>query len=119
MSADLAARRFEALRAELPRSSPRAWRFAALSLASRAGACVSEGARIGHRHGFDSGPFMAHVYANRAAGRTPLGRAIDRRLLQRRTCVAFRDIRALAELAVLAAIDGSPAEEPVVADLAA
>jgi hypothetical protein len=118
MSAEIAARRFEELRAPLPRSSPRAWRFAALSLASRAGACVSEGARIGHRHGFDSGPFMAHVYANRAAGRTPIGRRLDRRLLNRATCQAFRDIRGLAEAAVLEAIDAAGAS-PVVADLAA
>jgi hypothetical protein len=62
---------------------------------------------------------MAHVYANEPAGRTPLGRAIDRRLLERRTCVAFRDIRELAEAAVLDAIDASAAAEPVVADLAA
>jgi len=118
MSAEPAARRFEALRAELPRSSPRAWRFAALSLASRAGACVSEGTRIGQRHGFDSGPFMAHVYADRAAGRTRLGRRLDRRLLDRATCQAFRDIRGLAETAVLEAIDAA-GERPVVADLAA
>ena len=113
-----AARRFEALRAELPRSSPRAWRFAALSLASRAGACVSEGTRIGHRHGFDSGPFMAHVYANRAAGRTRIGRRLDRRLLDRATCQAFRDIRGLAEAAVVEAIEAA-GEHAVVADLAA
>ncbi|HVF78788.1 MAG TPA: class I SAM-dependent methyltransferase family protein [Solirubrobacteraceae bacterium] len=117
MSAE-AAHRFEALRAELPRSSLRAWRFAALSLASRAGACVSEGTRIGHRHGFDSGPFMAHVYADRAAGRTPLGRRLDRRLLDRATCQAFRDIRGLAEAAVHEAIDAA-GEHAVVADLAA
>jgi len=119
MSAELAARRhFEALRTELPRSSPRAWRFAALSLASRAGACVSEGTRIGHRHGFDSGPFMAHVYADRAAGRTRLGRRVDRRLLDRATCQAFRDIRGLAETAVVEAIEAA-GERPLVADLAA
>lgn len=120
MSAEmLAARRFESLRAELPRSSPRAWRFAALSLASRAEACVSEGTRIGHRHGFDSGPFMAHVYADRALGRTPLGRRLDRRLLDRATCQSFRDIRGLAEAAVLEAIDAAATASPVVADLAA
>lgn len=119
MSAEAtAARRFEALRTELPRSSPRAWRFAALSLASRAGACVSEGTRIGHRHGFDSGPFMAHVYADRAAGRTRLGRRLDRRLLDRATCQAFRDIRGLAEAALHEAIDAA-GEHAVVADLAA
>jgi len=121
MSAEpqLAARRFEALRAELPRSSPRAWRFAALSLASRAEACVSEGSRIGHRHGFDSGPFMAHVYADRPVGRTALGRRLDRRLLDRATCQAFRDIRGLAEASVLEAIDAAGTARPVVADLAA
>jgi hypothetical protein len=119
MSAETAARRrFEALRADLPRSSPRAWRFAALSLASRAGACVSEGTRIGHRHGFDSGPFMAHVYADRAAGRTRLGRRLDRRLLDRATCQAFRDIRALAETAVVEAI-GAAGGRPLLADQAA
>ena len=119
MQPDLAARRFEALRAELPRSSPRAWRFAALALASRASARVSEGARIGHRHGFDSGPFMAHVYADRAAGRGRLGRRLDRRLLDRPTCQAFRDVRGLAEAAVLEAIDASGEAGPLVADLAA
>jgi hypothetical protein len=119
MSADLAARRFEALRAELPRGSPRAWRFAALSLASRAVACLSEGTRIGHRQGFDSGPFMAHVYADRAVGRTALGRRLDRRLLDRATCQAFRDVRGLAEAAVLEAIDAAGGGRPAVADLAA
>jgi hypothetical protein len=118
MSAELAARRFEALRAELPRSSPRAWRFAALSLASRAGACMSEGTRIGHRHGFDSGPFMAHVYADHAVGRTTIGRRLDRRLLDRATCQAFRDIRGLAEAAVAEAIDVAGGHAAV-ADLAA
>ena len=118
MSAEIAARRFEALRAELPRSSPRRWRFAALSLASRAGACMSEGTRIGHRHGFDSGPFMAHVYADRAAGRGTIGRRLDRRLLDRATCQAFRDIRGLAEAAVVEAVEAAGAQA-LVADLAA
>ena len=120
MSAEalVAARRFEALRTELPVSSPRAWRYAALALASRASACVSEASRIGHRHGFDSGPFMAHVYADRAVGRTPLGRRLDRRLLDRATCQAFRDIRGLAEDAVNEAIETAGARA-VVADLAA
>lgn len=119
MSAELAARRFDALRADLPRNSPRAWRFGALSLASRASAHLSEGTRIGHHHGFDSGPFMAHVYGDRALGRTPLGRFLDRRLLDRPTCQAFRDIRALAEAAVLEAMDAAGTDHPVVADLAA
>jgi hypothetical protein len=122
MTADVSALHFEALRRELPRRSPRAWRFAALAVASRAGALLSEGLRIGHAHGFDSGPFMAHVYADEARGRGAIGRALDRRLLDRPTCQAFREIRVLAERAVLEAIDEAQALRPggpVVADLAA
>jgi hypothetical protein len=117
--AEAAAPSFLELQSDLPLGSPRAWRFAALALASRAGALLSDGLRIGHEHGFDSGPFMAHVYADRPAGRTALGRLVDRRLLARRTCRAFREVRALAERAVLDAIDAHPSGAPVIADLAA
>jgi hypothetical protein len=119
MPADVSAPAFADLQRELPRSSPRAWQFAAARAASRAGALLSEGLRIGHRQGFDSGAFMDHVYADRARGRTALGRALDRRLLDRPTCVAFRDIRTLAHRAVLEAIDAHPGGAPAVADLAA
>jgi precorrin-6B methylase 2 len=119
MPAEAALPSFADLQRELSPTSPRAWRFAALRACSRAGALLSDGLRIGYRHGFDSGPFMAHVYANRPSGRTALGRAIDRRLLGRRTCVAFRDIRALAERAVFDAMRAERAPSPVVADLAA
>ncbi|MBV9048903.1 MAG: class I SAM-dependent methyltransferase family protein [Solirubrobacterales bacterium] len=115
----VAAPSFLELQRELPPFSPRAWRFAALAAASRAGALVSDGLRIGHQHGFDSGPFMAHVYENVPRGRTPAGRLIDRRLLERRTCVAFREIRELAREAVDDAIKAEPAAAPVIADLAA
>jgi hypothetical protein len=119
MPAEAALPTFADLQRELPPSSPRAWRFTALRLGSRAGALLSDGLRIGYEHGFDSGPFMAHVYANRPSGRTALGRAIDARLLRRRTCVAFRDIRALAERAVADALRAERAPAPLVADLAA
>jgi len=110
---------FADLQRELPLTSPRAWRFAAQRAASRAGALVSAGLRTGYRHGFDSGPFMDHVYRNRPRGRGAFGRAVDRRLLRRRTCVAFRDIRVLAERAIGDALAATETPEPVVADLAA
>ena len=119
MPAEAALPSFADLQRELPLSSPRAWRFALLRAASRVGALLSDGLRIGYRHGFDSGPFMAHVYSNKPSGRTSIGRAIDRRLLGRRTCVAFRDIRALAERAVFDALRAERGPAPVVADLAA
>jgi 16S rRNA G966 N2-methylase RsmD len=110
---------FAELQRDLPALSPRAWRFRALAAASRGGALLSEGLRIGHAHGFDSGPFMAHVYANHPRGRTALGRLIDRRLLSRGTCQAFREIRALARDALAEALVACPRGDPVVADLAA
>jgi hypothetical protein len=119
MSAEPLTDDFAALQRPLRPTSPRAWRFAALAVANRAGALVSDGLRIGYRHGFDSGPFMAHVYADRPSGRTAIGRTVDHRLLGRRTCVAFRDVRALAERALLDAIGACPCDGPVVADLAA
>jgi hypothetical protein len=51
-------------------------------------------------------------------GRTAIGRLLDRRLLDRATCQAFRDIRGLAEAAVTQAIDGAGGRAAV-ADLAA
>jgi predicted RNA methylase len=119
MPAEAALPSFTDLQRELSPISPRAWRFAVLRASSRAGALLSDGLRIGYSQGFDSGPFMAHVYANRPTGRTALGRAIDRRLLGRRTCVAFRDIRAIAERAVFDALRAERGPAPVVADLAA
>lgn len=119
MQAEAGLPSFVELQRGLPLRSPRAWHFGALAFASRAGALLSDGLRIGHAHGFDSGPFMAHVYANRPAGRTALGRSVDGRLLARRTCRAFREVRELAQQAVLDAIDAHPGGTPVLADLAA
>jgi hypothetical protein len=110
---------FAELQRDLPALSPRAWRFHALAAASRAGALFSEGLRVGHEHGFDSGPFMDHVYGNRPQGRTALGREIDRRLLGRRTCQAFREIRGLARDALDEAAGACTSDAPLIADLAA
>jgi hypothetical protein len=62
---------------------------------------------------------MAHVYDNQPRGRTALGRLIDRRLLARQTCQAFREIRVLARDALGGAVAASDTHSPVIADLAA
>ena len=46
-----------------------------LRAASRAGALLSDGLRIGYRHGFDSGPVHGPRLRQPALGRTALGRA--------------------------------------------
>ena len=110
---------FEDLQRDLPLLSLSAWRYRVLGTASRVGARLSEGLAIGHAHGFDSGPFMAYVYDARPHGRTSLGTWLDRRLLSRPTCRAFREIRVLAERAVSAAIAMHGDGDVTVADLAA
>lgn len=110
---------FEDLQRDLPAHSVTALRFGLLRAASRTGALLSEGLAIGHARGFDSGPFMAHVYEDRPRGRTPLGTWLDARLLSRPTCHAFREIRVLAERAVADAIAAQGDGEVIVADLAA
>jgi hypothetical protein len=79
---------------------------------------LSEGVRTGLRHGFDSGPFMAYVYDNRPAGTLPLGRMIDRRLLESRTCTAFREIAGLARDALRELLDERAGSPTFVVDLA-
>lgn len=107
------------LQHELPPLSARALRYRLAAAGSRAGALLSDGLRIGYAHGFDSGQFMAHVYANEPRGHTALGRLIDRRLLSCGTCEAFREIRVLGRRALEQALRAADTDTPVVADLAA
>lgn len=82
---------------------------------------LSEGIRIGHRHGFDSGAMLDYVYADRAQGFTPLGRLIDRAYLDAPGWAGIRNRGALLratltdELADMAAAQRHPL---VLADLA-
>lgn len=51
---------------------------------------LSEGVRLGHSTGFDSGSTLDYVYENRARGVTPLGRIFDRAYLD---SIGWRGIR--------------------------
>lgn len=59
---------------------------AALKVAGR----LSEGVKIGWRHGFDSGLSLDHIYRNKAEGSPGLGRLIDRSYLD---TIGWRGIR--------------------------
>jgi hypothetical protein len=80
----------DALRQPLRRNSPRDlyWRLTRATL--RFGATLSDGLRVGHSTGFDSGSMLDYVYRNVAAGRTPLGRLFDRIYLD---SIGWRGIR--------------------------
>jgi len=71
----------DALAAPLPALSPRGMYWNATRAGLRFGARLSDGVRLGQETGFDSGSTLDYVYRNVAAGRTPLGRMIDRNYL--------------------------------------
>lgn len=80
----------DALTSPLPLSSPRGVLWTAARQGMRIGGLISEGIRLGHRTGFDSGSTLDYVYRNVAAGRGPLGRLVDKFYLQ---SVGWRGIR--------------------------
>ena len=55
--------------------------FAVVRGGMKTGGRLSEGIDLGWRTGFDSGLTLDYVYENRASGKTPLGRLIDRNYL--------------------------------------
>jgi alpha-beta hydrolase superfamily lysophospholipase len=80
----------DALTSPLPRLSPRGLFWAATRLNLKIGGLLSDGIRLGHRTGFDSGSTLDYVYRNSPGGRGPLGRLIDKVYLQ---SIGWRGIR--------------------------
>ncbi len=80
----------DALASPLPVLSPRGlfWAIARRNMAI--GGLFSEGIRLGHRTGFDSGSTLDYVYRNSPTGLGPLGRLIDKIYLQ---SIGWRGIR--------------------------
>ncbi|QNH18617.1 putative protein YnbC [Xanthomonas sp. SS] len=64
------------------------WRFVRANL--RFGGTLSEGVALGLQTGFDSGSTLDYVYRDRAAGKSSLGRFIDRNYLD---AIGWRGIR--------------------------
>ena len=80
----------DALARPLPLLSPRGLYWAATRAGLRFGGLVSEGVKLGHATGFDSGSTLDYVYRNTAAGTGMLGRAVDRNYLD---SIGWRGIR--------------------------
>jgi len=74
----------------LPRFSARRFYWVAVRAGLKIGGWFSNGIRLGHVTGFDSGSTLDYVYENRARGLTPLGRMIDRGYLE---SIGWRGIR--------------------------
>lgn len=79
-----------ALARALPALSPRALYWAVVRLNLRLGGLLSDGVRLGHETGFDSGSTLDYVYRNQASGRGAPGRLIDRQYLD---AIGWRGIR--------------------------
>src|SRR4029079_3014136 len=71
----------DALATRLHPLSPRGLYWAATRAGMRITSPLSEGLRLGHATGFDSGSTLDYVYRNQPTGVTPLGRLIDRNYL--------------------------------------
>ncbi len=80
----------QALAAPLPAASPRAWYWALTRASLRWAAPLSQGLRLGHATGFDSGSTLDYVYCNQPQGAGPIGRAIDANYLG---SIGWRGIR--------------------------
>ena len=73
-----------------PLLSPRGLFWALARRNMTIGGLLSEGIRLGHRTGFDSGSTLDYVYRNAPSGLGPLGRLIDKVYLQ---SIGWRGIR--------------------------
>lgn len=80
----------DALASPLPLLSPRGLFWAVVRRNLTIGGLFSEGIRLGHRTGFDSGSTLDYVYRNAPSGLGPLGRLIDKVYLQ---SIGWRGIR--------------------------
>jgi len=80
----------DALAQPLAPLSPRGLYWAATRASMKLGGTLSDGVRLGHDTGFDSGSTLDYVYRNTAAGRGPIGRLIDRNYLD---SIGWRGIR--------------------------
>jgi len=74
----------------LPVLSPRGLYWALARLNMKIGGWFSDGVRLGHQTGFDSGSTLDYVYRNTPTGSGPVGRMIDRQYLQ---SIGWRGIR--------------------------
>lgn len=70
--------------------SPRGLYWSMTRAAMRAGGAISNGLRLGHETGFDSGSTLDYVYRNTPDSDNALGRLIDRNYLQ---SIGWRGIR--------------------------
>lgn len=83
-------READALAEPLSPSSIRGIYWSAIRFGLKVSGHLSEGIRLGHETGFDSGSTLDYVYRNQPSGITPIGRFIDKNYLN---SIGWRGIR--------------------------
>jgi SAM-dependent methyltransferase len=83
-------RSFDALRRPLPIYSLKNVYYASVRMLLKTAGNLSDGIRLGNRHGFDSGVMLDYVYKNQAGGRLLIGKLMDRIYLN---AIGWRGIR--------------------------
>jgi alpha-beta hydrolase superfamily lysophospholipase/SAM-dependent methyltransferase len=78
------------LASPLPALSPRGMFWTMQRFGLKLGGRLSDGVRLGHETGFDSGSTLDYVYRNQPSGKGAIGRAIDRGYVE---SIGWRGIR--------------------------
>src|SRR5262249_26770527 len=90
-------RTVDALRRPLPSYSLKSAYYASVRTLLKTVGNLSDGIRLGNRHGFDSGVMLDYVYKNQAGGRLLIGRLMDRIYLN---AIGWRGIRLRRRLGI-------------------
>ncbi len=90
-------RSFDALQRPLPVYSFKNAYYASVRTLLKTAGNLSDGIRLGNRHGFDSGVMLDYVYKNRAGGKLLIGKLMDRIYLN---AVGWKGIRLRKELVI-------------------
>jgi len=109
---------FEELQKPLPAYGYNSFYYKSISLLLRTVGNLSEGIKIGFKHGFDSGNIMNYIYENNPSGTFCIGKAIDRAFLNQKTCKAFRAIKKIQKDFITNYLKEREGQETSIVDLA-
>ena len=109
---------FEELRKPLSEYGFKSLYYKLIQILLRTVGNLSEGIRIGFKHGFDSGNIMNYIYENQAHGSLFVGEILDRAFLDQKTCRAFRAIKKIQKDFILNYLAEKGDRETFIVDLA-
>ena len=109
---------FEELRDPLPWYRPKKYCYYLISLLLRTIGRLSDGIRIGFRHGFDSGMIMNYIYEDKPQGISYIGKALDAAFLDQTTCKAFRAVKQIQKDIISSYLEERNGKETFIVDMA-